>query len=461
MKKTHSKLMLILLALVMLAQCFTACKNDTPPAGSSEAETTEAPAPTELMLIGGDTVYNIIRSSYEEETVLNAIKTLRQTITKLYGDVWQGLITEDWEQGVGKDDIIDNDNAEILIGVTNRRESHTVYESLGEDEYAIRVVGKKLVIVGSDEYATAEAVNVFTEGYVAGGTTGKTLKVDAALDVKGTASLRKVQINSEAKYRIMTWNLGCEIGKVDDALEVMLKYLPDILSLQECNKAIHTKLINRLPKFYQVSTRFHSNGKTYVYTPIIYNSEVLTLKEAGAEWLRDRYTGTNTKSLAWAVFEDKEGAQFAVIDFHGAVCSNAYKGYENYTKAQLNEQSSVWRTGNVKQVLEVRERICAKYGDIPLMVNGDCNFNASSAAYKILTAGGMKDAEFTARLGKDTGFKTYFPFGSTEIQTGASIDHIFGTAEVDFVEHRIVRSSPVLTASDHCPVYVDFNPSKK
>ena len=198
MKKTHSKLMLILLALVMLAQCFTACKNDTPPAGSSEAETTEAPAPTELMLIGGDTVYNIIRSSYEEETVLNAIKTLRQTITKLYGDVWQGLITEDWEQGVGKDDIIDNDNAEILIGVTNRRESHTVYESLGKDEYAIRVVGKKLVIVGSDEYATAEAVNVFTEGYVAGGTTGKTLKVDAALDVKGAASLRKVQINSEA-----------------------------------------------------------------------------------------------------------------------------------------------------------------------------------------------------------------------------------------------------------------------
>lgn len=459
--KKHSKLMLILLALVMLAQCFTACKNDTPPAGSSEAETTEAPAPTELMLIGGDTVYNIIRSSYEEEPVLNAIKTLRQTITKLYGDVWQGLITEDWEQGVGKDDIIDNDNAEILIGVTNRRESHTVYESLGEDEYAIRVVGKKLVIVGSDEYATAEAVNVFTEGYVAGGATGATgmLKVDVALDVKGTASLRKVQINSEAKYRIMTWNLGCEVGNVDDALEVMLKYLPDILSLQECNKAIHTKLINRLPKFYQVSTRFHSNGKTYVYTPIIYNSEVLTLKEAGVEWLRDRYTKTNTKSLAWAVFEDKEGAQFAVIDFHGAVCSNAYKGYENYTRAQLNEQSSVWRTGNVKQVLEVRERIFAKYGDIPLMVNGDCNFTSTSTQYKQITDSGMYDAEFTARLGTVTGFKTYFDYG-TPIKTGPSIDHIFGVNGIDFVEHYIVRDKLVLTASDHCPVYVDFNPKK-
>lgn len=186
---------------------------------------------------------------------------------------------------------------------------------------------------------------------------------------------------------------------------------------------------------------------------------MLTLKEAGAEWLRDRYTGTNTKSLAWAVFEDKEGAQFAVIDFHGAVCSNAYKGYENYTRAQLNEQSSVWRTGNVKQVLEVRERICAKYGDIPLMVNGDCNFTSTSTQYKQITDSGMYDAEFTARLGTVTGFKTYFDYG-TPIKTGPSIDHIFGVNGIDFVEHYIVRDKLVLTASDHCPVYVDFNPKK-
>ena len=462
MKKTHFRLFLILLAAVMLiAPLSTACGggSDTP-AGSTDAGTTEAPAPTELVLIGGDTVYNIIRSAYESEIVLGGIKELRQTLSKLYGDSWQGLITEDWEQGVGKNDIIDNDNAEILIGLTNRRESHTVYDTLGNEEYAIRVVGKKLVIVGNDEYSTVQAIDAFIEQYLVNASAEKKLTVPASLDIKEAAPLRKVAINLEAQYRIMTWNLGCEVGKVEDAYEVMLKYLPDILSLQECNKAIHTKLIDTLPDFYRVSTEFHSNGKTYVYTPIIYNSEVLALKDAGAEWLRDRYTGTNTKSVAWAVFEGKDGTPFAVIDFHGAVCSNAYKGFENYTKAQLNEQSDVWRTGNVKQVMEIRDRINAKYGAIPLMVNGDCNFTTSHSQYKYLTEEkGMYDAEFTARLGTVTGYKTYFNYG-TPIKKGPSIDHIFGIDGIDFVEHYIVRDKEVLTASDHCPVYVDFNPKK-
>ena len=460
MKNLALRSFLILLALSLLAApILSACDNDQP-AVTTPADSTESPAPTELAIIGGDTVCNVIRSAYEGEVVLAGVKDLRQTLSKLYGDAWQGLITEDWAPGINKDDIIDNSDPEILIGLTNRRESHTVYETLGADEYVIRVVGNKLVIIGEDEYATAQAIDLFIEQYLVNASADKRLSLPVTLDISGKASLRKVAINSEAQYRIMTWNLGCEVGKVEDAQEVMLKYLPDILSLQECNKAIHTKLINKLPKFYSVSTRFHSNGTTYVYTPIIYNTETLTLKDAGAEWLRDRYTGTNTKSVAWAVFEGKDGAVFAVIDFHGAVCSNSYKGFENFTKAQLNEQSSQWRTGNVKQVMEIRDRIVAKYGEIPLMVNGDCNFTSTSSQYKYLTDAGMYDAEFTARLGTVTGYKTYFDYG-TPIKKGPSIDHIFGINGIDFVEHYIVRDKEVLTASDHCPVYVDFNPVKK
>ena len=110
---------------------------------------------------------------------------------------------------------------------------------------------------------------------------------------------------------------------------------------------------------------------------------MLTLKDAGVEWLRDRYTQTNTKSIEWAVFEDKNGETFALINFHGAVCFNTYKGFENYTKAQLSAQVNEWRKGNARQLLEVRDRLIGKYGAIPVMINGDCNFNSSSEAYSL------------------------------------------------------------------------------
>ncbi len=461
MKKTLFRYAVLFMAvLTVLPAVLAACTKNEGPEVSTPVVTTEEPAPAELVLFGGSETYNVIRGTYANESVLDALKKLRKAIAAKFGDIWQGITTEDWEQGVGKDDIVDNDNAEILVGLTNRRESHTVHESLDENEYTIRAVGKKLVIIGSDDYATIQALTEFISKYIEPAGADK-LVLSADTNDMGTASLRKIPINENAEYRIMSWNLGGGIGNADDALEIMLRYLPDIYSLQECSKKIHTGLIAMLPEYYKTATKLHKDGATYVYTPIVYNTKVLTLKDSGAEWLRDRYTGTNTKSLAWAVFEDKNGEIFALINFHGAICFNTYKGFENYTAAELAKQVNEWRQGNARQLLEVRDRIRAQYGEIPVMMNGDCNFNASSAAYKILTAGGMKDAEFTARLGKDTGFKTYFPFGSTEVQTGASIDHIFGTAEVDFVEHRIVRSSPVLTASDHCPVYVDFNPSKK
>ena len=166
------------------------------------------------------------------------------------------------------------------------------------------------------------------------------------------------------------------------------------------------------------------------------------------------------ENIGVTLFEDKNGETFALINFHGAVCFNTYKGFENYTKAQLSAQVNEWRKGNARQLLEVRDRLIGKYGAIPVMINGDCNFNSSSEAYKILTAGGMQDAEFTARISKVTGYKTYFPFGSTSVESGGSIDHIFGYNSVDFVVHNIVRESQVFTATDHCPVYVDFNPKK-
>jgi endonuclease/exonuclease/phosphatase (EEP) superfamily protein YafD len=55
-----------------------------------------------------------------------------------------------------------------------------------------------------------------------------------------------------------------------------------------------------------------------------------------------------------------------------------------------------------------------------------------------------------------TGYKTSYSYGDAP-GNGLSIDHIFGLNDIDFVEHAIVRGADVWKASDHCPVFVDFN----
>lgn len=138
MKKFHLRYAALLLAaLMLLTAAFTACKKPDAPDGGTSSGTDTEPAPAELVLIGGGETYNIIRGSYANEAVLDAVKGLRKTLTTQFGDVWQGIITEDWEQGVGKDDIVDNDNAEILIGLTGCELSRT-FLSNSKRSYILR-----------------------------------------------------------------------------------------------------------------------------------------------------------------------------------------------------------------------------------------------------------------------------------------------------------------------------------
>ncbi|MEI3056889.1 MAG: hypothetical protein V8T53_00655, partial [Eubacteriales bacterium] len=103
MKKFHLRYAALLLAaLMLLTAAFTACKKPDAPDGGTSSGTDTEPAPAELVLIGGGETYNIIRGSYANEAVLDAVKGLRKTLTTQFGDVWQGIITEDWEQASAK-----------------------------------------------------------------------------------------------------------------------------------------------------------------------------------------------------------------------------------------------------------------------------------------------------------------------------------------------------------------------
>lgn len=454
--------------MISLMSCLSACDNGesettTEHVGSSEVEelSTETPAESSsIVLFDKDEVYyTIVRGTYASDIEVNAAVELNAAFRNAYPGEWKSLIKDDFFKGQVKNEVYEIEGKEILIGITNRKESHDVHASLKKDQYAIKVVGEKLVIVGYDEYATAGAVEQFISTFLSS-------KIEDMLELEndfllsGEASLRKIALNSEATYRIMSWNLGLLVsdeknGQVE-CIDIILRYLPDIMGLQECNSAVHNKVLKSLPGFYAFANKTHNGSATVNYTPIIYNTQLFKLLESDIVWLRGRYTGTNTKSLSWAVFEDNNGVKFALINYHGAVCSNSYKGFENFTGEQLNQQALTWKLDNVVQVTEIKNSIIAKYGNIPVMVSGDNNFNSSSEPYKNIVAEGFVDAEHTARVSSMTGYRTSYSYGSVP-GDGLSIDHVFGLNGVDFVVHGIVRGDDVWKASDHSPVYVDFN----
>lgn len=455
---------LILVTIILLSTACSQSNNGdvttSAPESTTEPSVTDAPSNELLLVSDADTDCKIIRGTYASSTETTAATSIYNAIKKKYESILdKQTYTDDWIKGVGKNDIYEGDELEIVVGYTNRKESRDIHAELSINEYAIRVVGNKVIIIGYDEFTTSSAATEFVQKYIEPADS-TCLKVPKDLNIKGKAEIRQVAVNSEATYRVMSWNLGVGVGVEADAVTVILRYFPDVLCLQESNKGVHQEIIAELPEYMAYATKFHSNGSTYVYTPILYNNTLFTLVDAGVEWLDGRYTGTNTKSVAWAVLKDKNNETFAVINFHGAVCSADYKGYENMSDAERAQIALNWRIDNVRQVIEIKDRIIQKQGDIPVMVMGDCNFNSDSVPYVNMTKAGFVTAETTARLSRVTGYATYFSYG-TSIKTGKSIDHIFQIGGIDFVTHMIVRDKLVETASDHCPVYTDFNIKKK
>lgn len=464
------KITLLFIAFVVILQAFFAagCEKENEAGETTSENVTEvvtepAPQDTSLLIFDKSAInYTIIRGSYADNVEVAAAVTLNRAFKDAYPGEWKSTISDDFVLGQKRDDVFELEGKEILVGLTNRKESHDVHASLGREEFAIKAVGEKLVIVGYDSYATSSAVDYFVEAFLSN-KIEDSLVIESNYEYFGEASLRKIAISDEAQYRIMTWNLGCMVSEERngqlECIDILLRYLPDIIGLQECNAAVHSKVLKNLPDNYAFANKTHANSSTVNYTPIMYNKELFTLLKSDLVWLRGRYTGTNTKSLNWAVFEDKNGEKFALINYHGAVCSNSYRGFENFTSAQLTNQATEWKLDNVVQVIEIKNEIVAEFGNIPIMVSGDNNFNSSSQPYKNLAADGFVDAELTARISKVTGYKTSYSYGSVP-GSGLSIDHVFGLNNVDFVVHYIVRGDDVWKASDHCPVYVDFNISK-
>ena len=465
------RILLILLACLMILPVFVGCNTgtatpaDTTEANKSEnvsesdeANTGDTPL-TELTLIDGKTVsYKIIRPELSQSYLLEAMTDFRNAVKAKYGVTFSPA--DDFVKGLASDAAYETEELEILIGATNRKESKEVLATLNRGEYKICVVGNKLVMIGYNDYLTSLAVKDFMENELAAASDEKfTIATSVSrLETNGAETIG----NTDATLRIMTFNVlgsGSEyLKRVPVILKTIETHSPDVIGFQECNKDQHNNMLNQL-KDYAIAYKTHKGSSTVVYTPILYRKDKYNLLDAGAEWLDSRYTKTNTKSIGWAVLEDKKtGDKFAVINIHGSLWSNDYDLPDGKTHADMNAlAANVWKEDNIRQMYDRMQAILSQYGDIAVLWTGDFNFNKDHAAYKKATEEyKMHEAEVTATDKKDAGLKTTHPVGQkNDPESGKSIDHIFGNSKVTFRLHQVCNEGDEINGSDHYAVFAD------
>lgn len=161
-------------ALLAAAVTLAACNGkDTPkadvssssaPLESFPAETFPAePEETDVVFFSGkQTSYRLVRATGGASAALsNCCNDLGDAINKYMLIGGEKYLYADR-------DTSDATEFEILVGPTNRPESAEVVSSLGKKDFAVKIVGKKLVIVGIDDDSSIEAVNWFIKNFIEG-----------------------------------------------------------------------------------------------------------------------------------------------------------------------------------------------------------------------------------------------------------------------------------------------------
>jgi len=194
------KLFALLLAMTMLLGMLVGCGLDGTGADTSADTTTTAPAadtttsvpevetPTELnIVLDGASAYRVVRDEDAStgaieislsRNIINHVKTLTGVSMKL---------DTDWYK---KGYELDSSVPDILVGLTDFPETQQVIDSLTYGEWAVRLVGNKIVVFGFDNNGLSKAVNELLLLLKKGvSEDGKSITLQTAdLNLQGTSS---------------------------------------------------------------------------------------------------------------------------------------------------------------------------------------------------------------------------------------------------------------------------------
>lgn len=213
------RMLTALLAILTVVSSLVACEPLAGPSGESGEDSspavTDLPTPTEDMKIveGGNSAFKIIRGENASDIEKSAMSAASKAITDACGKALP--LGDDWiNEALG---YVESEY-EILIGKTNRAESIMVYNTLRANDYAVTIVGKKIVIAAFTEEKLNEAVAYFAEKLQASDGNATLLAADAKI-AKGTYELDAITVNGvPLSYYKIVYKTGGASSYKDGAL---------------------------------------------------------------------------------------------------------------------------------------------------------------------------------------------------------------------------------------------------
>ncbi|MHA6204769.1 endonuclease/exonuclease/phosphatase family protein [Dyella soli] len=216
---------------------------------------------------------------------------------------------------------------------------------------------------------------------------------------------------------------------------------PDVLGTQELHQEQGDYIVGKLPEYTWFGIdRF--GGHADEHMGVFYRKDVLRLKDSGNYWLSDTpdQPGSITwghpypRMVTWALFEVKAtGRTFYYLNTH-----LPYRPEDEPAR--------------IKGAQEILARLVQLPPDVPIVLTGDLNTDASSPTYALL-AGALQDARASA----------------PQVEGPAETFHDFtGHADqrIDFILSRGFRATRFATIttqengrypSDHFPVVADLS----
>ena len=261
-----------------------------------------------------------------------------------------------------------------------------------------------------------------------------------------------------ADMRVMSFNILCELWndkakipiRLNPVLAPIYTYKPDILGLQEVSDCWHTALslfFESDDGIYTIVDAKTDRGVTN-FSPLVYNTETMTLLEHGVETLS--VGDERLRVLSWGYFERKsDGERFVAINTHWNV------GDANDEKKTADQ---------VTQATEMAEFVLAmkaKY-NCPVITTGDYNNRHEPGNEEIplgtyIQLSGMNDSRLSAKVANRSYKTTHTLFTECHRWGGAAIDHIFVSSDVEVLFYNILIDDYQRYASDHNPIYADIN----
>lgn len=247
--------------------------------------------------------------------------------------------------------------------------------------------------------------------------------------------------------RVMSYNLRYNTpndgvnawpNRLDKVVDLITRYDPDIIGVQEALQGQLQDLVSRLDKYEYIGVG-RDDGKTKgEYSAILYKKEKFQIVKESTFWLSEtpetpgskNWDAAITRVATWAIMKTQTGESFFVLNTH----------FDHIGKEARKNSASL-----------IGKKIPELSAGLPVILTGDLNCVREEPPYQILTSQAFRFIDPAPKNPPGT----YCTFSVKEECT--AIDYILHTQEWTADSYRVISDNDgTWYPSDHLPVVVEL-----